>query len=91
MANNRVNGRLAVTRALGDMGFKDMKCKPRDQARASPCPEPCALLPHPLEPVFGAPCDLPRLVRSRPWDAPALNPGGRRAHRQSGTTSRAWS
>ena len=35
VANNRVNGRLAVTRALGDMDFKDLKCKPHDQASSS--------------------------------------------------------
>ena len=31
IANNRVNGRLAVTRALGDMDFKDIGKDPTKQ------------------------------------------------------------
>jgi hypothetical protein len=35
IANNRVNGRLAVTRALGDMDFKDLGKDPLKQVHAA--------------------------------------------------------
>ena len=47
IANNRVNGRLAVTRALGDMDFKDLGKDPVKQVRrqttrmSRALPSPC--------------------------------------------------